>query len=99
MEKLYNQIQNIAKHYFEIEKIVLFGSRAHNDHEDRSDIDLAVIAPKLTETNWFLFTEEIENLETLLKFDLIRWEHAPKELCFEIDKCNETIYLRQRDRN
>ncbi len=99
MEELYQQIQHIARDFPKIEKILLFGSRAHHDHEPRSDIDLAVIAPKLAEVDWFLFTEAIENLETLLKFDLIRWEQAPDELRFEIDQCNETIYSRQLHRN
>lgn len=94
MEEIYQQIKNIAKEFPEIEKILLFGSRAHRDHGPRSDIDLAVIAPKLAESDWLYFTEAIENLETLLKFDLIKWEYAQDELRNEIDQCNETIYSR-----
>ncbi|RCW74993.1 nucleotidyltransferase domain-containing protein [Saliterribacillus persicus] len=95
IEELYQQIQQISRSFSKIEKILLFGSRAHHDHEPRSDIDLAVIAPEFTEADWYLFADSIENTETLLKFDLIRWEHAPKELREEIERCNEVVYSRK----
>ncbi|UOR13831.1 nucleotidyltransferase domain-containing protein [Halobacillus amylolyticus] len=43
--KLAKQIITIAEKFLVIEKIVLFGSRAYGDHQEDSDIDLAIIAP------------------------------------------------------
>lgn len=51
------------------ERIVLFGSRARGDNRPRSDIDLAVFGlPKEQET---AFWNGIDDLPTLLKFDLV----------------------------
>jgi predicted nucleotidyltransferase len=86
-------LKTIAVRFPAIEKILLFGSRAYGDHSERSDIDLAVIAPDLIELDWFELTEMIEeDLETLLKIDLIRWETAPVKLQEEINKCHKVIY-------
>ncbi|MFQ6027114.1 MAG: nucleotidyltransferase domain-containing protein, partial [Dehalococcoidia bacterium] len=35
-----------------VKKVILFGSRARGDERERSDIDLAVVAPELTDQEW-----------------------------------------------
>ncbi|WOV88368.1 nucleotidyltransferase domain-containing protein [Sporosarcina oncorhynchi] len=90
---LLKQLQDIAKNYAAIESILLFGSRAYGDHSELSDIDLAVKAPNLTDLQWLVFTEEIENtLDTLLKIDLILYDQAPYSLREQIDGCNKVLY-------
>ena len=60
-----NSIVDAAIKY-EIDKIVLFGSRARGDNDLKSDIDLAVYSNK----DIFEFIEDIENnAPTLLEFD------------------------------
>lgn len=49
-----------------IKKIFLFGSRARGDNHERSDIDLAISGG-----NFFQFTDDVENIETLLSFDVV----------------------------
>jgi len=49
--------------------IILFGSRARGDNCERSDIDLAVLG--LPETQKGNFWAGIEDLPTLLKFDIV----------------------------
>ena len=66
--QLYDTIAYAGKR-FGANKIVLFGSRARGDNNERSDIDIAVFG--MPEENQPLFAEEIENLPTLLCFDLI----------------------------
>ncbi|WLR51120.1 nucleotidyltransferase domain-containing protein [Bacillus tianshenii] len=87
-----NQIHQVAKCFPDIQEILLFGSRAYGDYTERSDIDLAVIAPQMKEYQWLLFMERIEEVETLLKIDLIRWESAPVKLKEEIKKYYHTLY-------
>jgi predicted nucleotidyltransferase len=83
----------IAERFPTIEQILLFGSRAYGDHAERSDIDLVVIAPDIKEEDWFEFTLLLEDdLETLLKIDLIRWETASVKLKEEINQCHKVIY-------
>lgn len=60
------QINQIAKCFDQIEKVVLFGSRVRGDHRERSDIDLAIYA----EGNISAFIDEVEmKVRTLLEFD------------------------------
>lgn len=68
MNEIYAAAALLGKKY-KAEKIVLFGSRARGDESPRSDIDLAVFS--MPEENQPLFYDEIEQLPTLFKFDVI----------------------------
>ena len=54
---------------YNADKIVLFGSRARGDNRERSDVDIAVFG--LAKEKQVLFREEIEQLPTLLDFDIV----------------------------
>ena len=67
--KLKEDIRAVGEKYG-VDKIVLFGSRARDDNEERSDIDLAVfVPPKFTAKAriWF----DLDDLETLLEIDAV----------------------------
>lgn len=57
-----------------VEGILLFGSRARGDNRMRSDIDLAIICPTATDADWFKVLEIIENADTLLEIDCVRFD-------------------------
>jgi uncharacterized protein len=57
-----------------IEEVWLFGSRARGDNQNRSDIDLAIICPKANDKDWLKGTEVIDNADTLLKIDYVRFD-------------------------
>ncbi|WP_243444931.1 nucleotidyltransferase domain-containing protein [Romboutsia maritimum] len=61
-----NAIIKICERHENIEKVMIFGSRARGDNDSKSDIDLAVYSEQsLTE-----FIEDVElNTETLLEYD------------------------------
>ena len=65
---IYNAIANIGKTY-KANKIVLFGSRARGDERERSDIDIAVYG--LPSENQSAFLSAIDDVNTLLEFDVI----------------------------
>ena len=66
-KQILKEIGQIATHHPEIQKILLFGSRARGDNSERSDIDLAVYAKGSIST----FIEEIELMTTtLLEYDI-----------------------------
>lgn len=91
-EELKNQLLSIVKRYPEIKSVSLFGSRAYGDNKDTSDIDLAIVAPGLSDMDWLNFADQVENeLDTLLKIDLIRWETASIKLREEITACHELL--------
>ena len=67
-KRIINEIIDISKKYYGINKVVLFGSRARGDNELKSDIDLAVYC----DGDLSLFIEEVENTtHTLLEFDFL----------------------------
>jgi len=68
-DKIIKEIQSIAGKYL-IKKIILFGSRARGDNKPTSDIDIAVYTfPKFDSEG--LFVSEIQDLDTLLKIDIV----------------------------
>ena len=65
-ERVHQDIVKFAQKN-EIEKVVLFGSRARGTNSERSDVDLAVVGG-----NAFEFHEDLEeNAHTLLFFDVV----------------------------
>lgn len=82
------------KAFPEIERIVLFGSRARGDAGPRSDVDLAISCPDATALRWSEMMETAENAPTLLQIDLIRIETAPPELLRQISREGLTLYER-----
>lgn len=71
-DKLLKKITEVFSSNEKIEKAILFGSRALNTEKYNSDIDIAIIGDKD-----LLFCErikeELSNLPTLLKFDIINY--------------------------
>lgn len=92
-ELLITQIREIATRYPQIQSVLLFGSRAHGDNNNFSDIDLAIKASNISDKDWLLLTEQIENeLDTLLKIDLVLYERVSEELQGQINQCYQVLY-------
>lgn len=82
------KIIELAKQY-EIEKVLLFGSRARGDYRSKSDIDLAS-----TGGNFTRFSLDVDELtQTLLQFDIVNLDGpVQKELLESIQKEGIVIY-------
>lgn len=80
-----------------IEEIWLFGSRARDDNQERSDIDLAIVCQAATEANWLKVMEIIENSDTLLHIDCVRFEKSllSDDLYKNILKDKRVIYMKE----
>lgn len=92
MEKLYALIAALGEKY-NAEKIVLFGSRARGDNRERSDIDLAIYG--MPAENHARFWSKIDDLPTLLKFDLVHvTEDTDADFLKNIEKDGVTLYER-----
>ena len=78
---------------YNVDKIILFGSRAKGTHRERSDIDIAVLGGDFDGFYWDIK----ENARTLLMFDIIDLsERISEELRQEIEKYGVTIYEKAR---
>lgn len=89
-EKVITGIKNLAEEY-DVQKVVLFGSRARGDNDPKSDIDLAVYGCA-DFTNFSLDVDE--RVWTLLMFDILdmdRYDYS-QELLQEITRDGVTIY-------
>ena len=76
------QINNISLTYKNIRKVVLFGSRARRDNTPASDYDIAVFSNHMELSEQAKFSDEIENIKTLNKIDVvfIKQRHMNTEL-------------------
>ena len=90
MEELYSQLAALARRYG-AKRLVLFGSRARGDNRERSDIDLALYG--MPEEDRARFWFDIDDLPTLLKFDLVHvTELTDAELVKNIKKDGVVLY-------
>lgn len=82
------EIGDIARKY-NVQKVILFGSRARGDFKTKSDIDLAVQGG-----DFIRFMLDVnEETSTLLKFDIVNLdEEIQNELRESIKKEGKTIY-------
>lgn len=89
-EDIISKIIEISKEHQEIEKVILFGSRARGDNSTKSDIDLAVYANK----SIYSFIEDVElNTRTLLEFDFSDMKSVSDELFInQVNKEGIIIY-------
>jgi nucleotidyltransferase substrate binding protein (TIGR01987 family) len=74
----YRFIHRLIKRAF-IDEIWLFGSRARGDHTQRSDIDLAIVCPRASQQAWQQILDIIDESDTLLKIDCVRFDHLAED--------------------
>lgn len=82
------EIRNLAQKY-DIEKVILFGSRARGDFRRKSDIDIAV-----TGGDFSRFALDVdEETSTLLEYDIVNLDRdMQEELRESIEKEGRVLY-------
>lgn len=91
--RVWRDICRFAKKH-EIEKVILFGSRARGTNTERSDIDIAVSGGDF---DGFYF-DAMEKTHSLLMFDIINLnEPISGELLAELKKDGIVIYEKARE--
>ena len=82
------EIRNLAQKY-DIEKVILFGSRARGDYKERSDIDLAFCGG--SSSHFILDVDETTSM--LLEFDIVDLDKpVRKELLESIKREGVVLY-------
>jgi predicted nucleotidyltransferase len=92
MDEVLQQSIKIAKAY-NIQKVVLFGSRARGDHSPLSDYDIAIFGEKLSPIEKARIYSDVEEIDTLLKIDVVFVDaNVNDDLMDNIVKDGVTIY-------
>jgi predicted nucleotidyltransferase len=92
-----DEIIRLASLYPDVEKVILFGSRARGDHDERSDVDLAIQGRDLSNRDWLELSMTIQDdLDSLLFFDVVKLEGAPGNLALRIQNEGEVLYERKK---
>ncbi len=69
-----NELQDVFRHYENIEKVLIFGSRSKGNYRAGSDIDLAVIGKGIDYNQLLSILCEIDDLELLYSVDLLDYQ-------------------------
>ena len=83
-----NDIAGIAEAH-DVEKVILFGSRARGDNTERSDVDVAIVGGDFDNFYW----DMDENINSLLTFDVVKLDSKTSQaLKQEIERDGVVIY-------
>lgn len=86
-ERVVKDITAFAQKH-DIQKVVLFGSRARGTHTEKSDIDLLISGGDTEAFYWDIK----ENVHSLLTFDIVENTDVSGDLKEEIERDGITIY-------
>lgn len=77
-KELVDELREIFLKYRNIEKVLLFGSRARGDNNDRSDIDLCLFG-NINHSEYAEIYMDIDEINTHLSFDVLNFAELKKE--------------------
>jgi len=90
-------IQNIFVQYLQIEKVVLYGSRAKGNYRNGSDIDLTICGDDLSLDLIYEIRDKIDELYLPYMFDISIFSHIDnKDLIEHIARVGKVFYQRKR---
>ncbi|HAM16256.1 MAG TPA: nucleotidyltransferase [Eggerthellaceae bacterium] len=89
ISRVYDQIAKFAKKH-DVQRVVLFGSRARGDAEEKSDIDIAISGC----SDFPAFEDDVqEKLWSLLEVDIVNLDgNVSPELLANIKRDGKVIY-------
>jgi predicted nucleotidyltransferase len=77
-----------------VQKLILFGSRAVGDNDERSDFDIAISAPTITKADFTHIRDAIGHARTLFIISVTVLEFMPPKLRLRVLEQGETLYER-----
>lgn len=91
-----DDLQKTFARYPEIQRVLIFGSRARSDHRAGADIDLAVVAPEMPDPSFLRLWNEIDELPIAYKMDVLHLDRlADEALRQQILRDGKVIYQAQ----
>jgi predicted nucleotidyltransferase len=90
------RIQGVLAHFAEVDKAVLYGSRAKGNYRAGSDIDLTLYGPALSFDQLGAIANELDDLLLPYTIDLSIFEQlSHPELREHIERVGKVFYQRQ----
>ena len=87
-----NKIKEVIVRFPEIERVIIYGSRAKGNYKPSSDIDLTLVGEKLTLTLLQTLENEIDDLLLPYKFDIsIFHQISNPDLIAHIDRVGKVF--------
>ncbi len=92
-DKVIDEINDVFRRHSEVEKVLIFGSRAKGNYRPGSDIDLAVVGKNIDFRLILKMSCEIEDLELLYGVDLLDYQAKKNTPIGEhIDRVGQVFY-------
>ena len=88
-------IQHVFSDHSDIQKVIIYGSRAKGNFKNGSDIDLVIIAPNLGISGLLKIENELDDLLLPYKFDLSLYHYLDHlDLLDHINRIGKVFYVR-----
>jgi uncharacterized protein len=95
-EKTLEYVNRVFERHPEVEKAILFGSRAKGTYKPGSDIDLALLGPSLTQKSLNRLYEEFDDLPLPYEFSLLVFDKLDDpEILAHIKRVGMKFYERK----
>lgn len=78
-ERHYTDLAAVFDRYPNIERVLVFGSRAKGTATPSSDIDLAVVAPEMNDQEFNRLWNELDALPLVFKLDVLHWDRLGEQ--------------------
>lgn len=89
----YLDLARVFERYPSIERVLIFGSRAKGIEKPYSDIDLAVVAPRMEEREFSRLLADLDTIELVFKLDVLHLDSlSQQKLLGEILTHGKTFY-------
>ncbi|GAB5045775.1 nucleotidyltransferase domain-containing protein [Thermodesulfovibrio sp. TK110] len=94
IQQTLQKLRDIFSRQRKIKKAIIYGSRAKGNFTAGSDIDVTVIAPEMTFSEYLILLSEIEELDIPQKIDLTKYELLEDNIKEHIKRVGKEIYER-----
>ena len=92
-DKTVQDIKNIFSNFEQVEKVVIYGSRAKRNYRKGSDVDLTFFGDNLTLNTLYEIEEKIEELNLPYMFDLSIFKQIDNQNVIEhINRVGKLFY-------
>ncbi len=96
-EERIKQIRDVIAMFSEIDRVVIYGSRAKGNYKPASDIDLSVYGKAVTRQTIISLSVKLDELDLPWTFDILDYKSLENaDLKEHIDRIGQVFYLKEK---